>query len=652
MAASEFLIVLCSPNSARSTWVNREVAWFKTHRDPFKILTVIVGGEPMASLIPGREAEECFPKTLLYKVGVDLQPTEEIGEAPLAADARDTGDGKRGAKLKLAAAMLGLGLDHLVRRDDRRRAARRRLVMGAMAASIAVLGGLTVFAFNQRNAAQIAQKDAEFQTSEAQDLVEFMLTDLRQRLDAVGRLDILDAVAKRLDESYAKQDLSKLDADALGRRARVQLLLGEVDNTRGNLDAALAQYKKAAATTEELLNRNPAKAQQIFDHAQSIFWVGYIAWQRGDAAEAKKYFTQYKDYADQLVAIDPDKEEWQAEVEYANSNLGTLALDQGEAAEAEDYFKKALEVSEALAANHPDDVERKLALAESYSWFAQVKFWLADFSSAKQALLHEDAILTLVLSNDAKNQQAADRKQRNQRVQASVALAMGDMEFAKSTLLRLVQEQRELVSKDPENIQRLSAYGWLLADLCDLQINVGDVQEAEKALELVLKVAATIAQIDPTIRQSDIFIGKRAELFRAQLAFAKNDIPKAQEILEEFSSFGIIGMMHSQSSRPDEIGLESSLRLLLSKIYMKTGDDANAKKAATESIARLEPIKSRLNPSLLFRLAEAYELAGSLSQAHSIAADLYRRGYRHPEFMALLESFPDLKSPLNADVAR
>ena len=124
---------------------------------------------------------------------------------------------------------------------------------------------------DRRNAAIVARDDA-------QGLVEFMLTDLRQRLDAVGRLDVLDAVAKRLLDSYAKEDLLTLDPDALGRRARVLMLLGEVDSARGNLDAALARYKEAVATTEELLRRNPDDEQRIFDHAQSIYWVGDIAW--------------------------------------------------------------------------------------------------------------------------------------------------------------------------------------------------------------------------------------------------------------------------------------------------------------------------------------------------------------------------------------
>lgn len=51
LGSSEFLIVVCSPNSAKSQWVNREIAWFKTHRDPSKVLALIVGGTRLSMTI-------------------------------------------------------------------------------------------------------------------------------------------------------------------------------------------------------------------------------------------------------------------------------------------------------------------------------------------------------------------------------------------------------------------------------------------------------------------------------------------------------------------------------------------------------------------------------------------------------------------------
>ena len=355
LAQSMFLVVVCSPAAARSRWIDEEIAAFKRLHGEDRVRAIIVDGEPLS----GDPATECFPASLRVRFNARGERTSQPAE-PIAADARRQGDGRRFAFLKLVAGLSGARLDELVRREQKRRQTRLAVLSAALAALVVVLSALTWDALRQRNAARLAQAEAQFQRDEAQGLVEFMLTDLRQRLDAVGRLDVLEAVGERLSATYARQDLSQLDADALGRRARVQLLLGEIESTRGNLDAALSLYRQAAATTGELLAREPGDPQRIYDHAQSVFWVGQVAWQRGEADVARLHFTQYHDYARQLVELDPDNADWQMELNYGLSNLGTLAMDRGDAVAAERHFREALEVSRALSDARPDDADRMI----------------------------------------------------------------------------------------------------------------------------------------------------------------------------------------------------------------------------------------------------------------------------------------------------
>ncbi|MEO7366004.1 MAG: toll/interleukin-1 receptor domain-containing protein, partial [Sphingomicrobium sp.] len=92
--SSRFLIVLCSPTAATSRWVNAEIDMFKRHSPDGCVLAAIIAGEPFASDIPGREAEECLPPALRQKYDRRGRPTTRPAE-PLAADLRDHRDGKR-----------------------------------------------------------------------------------------------------------------------------------------------------------------------------------------------------------------------------------------------------------------------------------------------------------------------------------------------------------------------------------------------------------------------------------------------------------------------------------------------------------------------------------------------------------------------------
>ncbi len=108
LASSQFLVVLCSPDAARSRWTNAEIEEFKRTRPDGCVLAAIASGEPFASEMPGREAEECFPPALRQKFDRRGRPTGKRAE-PLAADLRDDGEGRRIGFLKLVAGMLGVG---------------------------------------------------------------------------------------------------------------------------------------------------------------------------------------------------------------------------------------------------------------------------------------------------------------------------------------------------------------------------------------------------------------------------------------------------------------------------------------------------------------------------------------------------------------
>ncbi len=639
---SEFLIIICSPRSANSKWVNHEIAFFKRFYDPTKILALIVDGEPCASLTPGREAEECFPKSLLFKVDENLVITDEAEDAPLAADARKTADGKRLAKLKIAAALLGVGLDDLVKREDRRRAIRRRVTTAVLASLSIVFAGLSWIANDQRIAAvkaraqaETARSEAEFRRDEAEGLIEFMLTDLRKRLDEVGRLDILDSTAERSLAYYAKQDAASLEPDALGRRARAQLLVGEVHNLKGDLDNALAAYEQAAATTEEQLRRDPNNEQRIFDHSQSVFWVGYIAWQRGDTEKARDLLNQYHDQAQKLVEIDPDNDDWQAELEYSLSNLGTLEMDEGNTAAAELHFRNSLEVSSLLAEKYPDDAERILAAGQSYAWLASALFRQIKLDGANAARRAEIQMYEKALIGDTKNNLLKEGAVVAHYAIAETELGLNNLTLALRHVTTATHLARELANDEPDNAIYQERLSFSHAILGEVYVHLEQFSDARQALTTSISTAVPLGTNSENVALWHRKVLAYPKLVLARMEASEGNLAEAESLFAEVADSLRERIKENAADR-------ASPRRYCAALAGKARLSPEATEHWTEIIAIIGPNKKKLGPDGLLLLGEAYLETGQSSNAKTIVAILFDAGYRHPDFLELLRAYPDL----------
>jgi hypothetical protein len=131
---SRNLIVICSPKSAVSKWVNEEIKTYKSLGRDRRVLCLVVDGEPNAA--PDSGLLECFPPAVRFQV-VDNQVTTQPAE-PIAADARPGKDGKSNALFKILSGVLGVGYDELKQREKQRQR-QRRLRMIAVAVGIVIL---------------------------------------------------------------------------------------------------------------------------------------------------------------------------------------------------------------------------------------------------------------------------------------------------------------------------------------------------------------------------------------------------------------------------------------------------------------------------------------------------------------------------------
>lgn len=380
LAQSECLIVICSPASAASRWVNEEVLTCKRMGRAERIFCLIVAGEPNVIDLPGRAAEECFCPALRYRLDAEGHATRERTE-PIAADARRGRDGKADAKLKLIAGMLGVGFDVLKQREQHRRVRR----MGTITAlALAVMAMTSVLAV----AAYVARNEARQRQAQTEDALNFMLGDLHDKLEGMGRLDLMAAVTDRVMALFAANPSSLTDIE-LTQQSRALVQVGEIRLKEARYGPAMASFQLAYQRSAELAARHPRNGRFLFDRAQAEYWIGYAFWQQRKLAEADAWLTRYRDSALALLKINPHNRKWQLEVTDGEHNLAVLALERGDLENAQRGFKAELAAKEQLARAQPDDADLASQVADAVSWLGNVAERRGDLAGAQRLFVEQ-----------------------------------------------------------------------------------------------------------------------------------------------------------------------------------------------------------------------------------------------------------------------
>ncbi len=440
IAQSSALVVVASPDAVQSQWVGREIELFRNLNPAAPILVAHARGEPDRAL-----------------------PNPLRGEAePLAADFRREGDGPRLAFLKIVAGLAGLPLDALVQRDAQRRLRRVTAVtLGALLMAL-LMAATTVFAL-------VSRAQAVHERTQAEGLIEFMLTDLRTKLRGVGRLDVMESVNRRAMAYYADQgDLSHLSDDSLARRAQILHAMGEDDGDRDRLADALAKFREAHRTTGALLARNPTDPDRIYGHSQSEFWLGSAALKLDQRDTAQQRFTEYARLSRQLVAIDPRNKDWQMEGGYAESNLGTLAFRSDRPAEAQAAFERAGTHFLAARKLAPDDTGVLRDLADNHGWLADSLFAQQKFDRAYDERVRERSLILKLVEGDPQNANYARDLAESAIGLARIEVALGRRTAALARLRATRAVVETLAARDVENKRTARLRAAITLALADL----------------------------------------------------------------------------------------------------------------------------------------------------------------------------------------
>jgi hypothetical protein len=176
LKASAALIVVCSPNSAASPWVQKEIEFFLALGRRDKIFAIIADTAPLLDEHGADFTPLCFPPAFRGDA-LNGDPLE-----PLAADARRGQDGFRKSWLKIVAGLIGVSPGQIIDRDRKRRAQQSLAVIAGVGASLAAAATLTTTVLSTSDRRYfLAQAEAAIAVNEPTRAAAFAVATLAPR---------------------------------------------------------------------------------------------------------------------------------------------------------------------------------------------------------------------------------------------------------------------------------------------------------------------------------------------------------------------------------------------------------------------------------------------------------------------------------------
>ncbi|WP_026942247.1 toll/interleukin-1 receptor domain-containing protein [Hellea balneolensis] len=587
---AKYLIVLCSPAAKASHWVNEEVRLFRELHGDTAILSAIIEGTP----------ETAFPAALT-----------EGGREPLAAA---LGTDKVGFKLgvtQLAAGMLGTGLDDLIQRG----AKRRNRIMGAgLAVSLALSG---VLGFTALQAVE-ARNEAQLERAESEALLDYMVKDLKVKLEPVGRLELLEGVGRKAIEYYNKKDSAALSDDNLRLLAAARQVLAQVALDAGRMEEAQREIEASAALTREVLGRNPEDTDAIYAHAQSEFWVGKYYFNQNKFEEVEPYWRKYNRLSQKLHQIDSNNFDYIMEAAWSANALGAYYDRQRDYINSASEYNKAAKYARLAIVLEPDSEVPKKELANILAGQARSALYIKSFDEIDALRQEEVGIYDTAIANGSKNYDiifsAISTKFSRY---AELIRFQENVEIDK--LSSVIQELKVLVDYDSENSNWLRTYYFAQFLRLDYYYKEGDAVNFMRFQDDFFRTQERVLQFTAPNDRYYNFLRDLSHIRYLSISEGQGRSNNAMSILNK-KNRNVVG-----TSLTD---IKIDAYLMWENYYR--GKKSDAVYFARKYLSYPWVATTEQPPAILTNKVLANELLGECSTANSNAAQLIERNFLVP----------------------
>ncbi|MBX3158626.1 MAG: serine/threonine protein kinase [Deltaproteobacteria bacterium] len=462
--------------------------------------TDVIAAAALGKVVPLREREDAVPH--------DLVAIVERAMAPIAADRYENAgelasDLRRFLTGQLVASHHYTAWQKLVRFLRKHRGS---VTIGAIAVVMLAVGGTLAVKqiIRERDSATSQRILADARREAAEKLIDRMLSDVKDRLVAIGRLDLLANLGGQIRDYYgtlaaAPGGMGDTDLD---RMASAIELIGRAERDSGQAERALKMWTQLRAQLAAAVagDAGPGTYTKRRTIAHLDFAIGTIHQQRGGrgtSAALEQYRSARAQYEKLRGEQANDRETLLGAAEN-HDRLGDLLRNDGKTDLAFEEYSAA-KVARERASSHASTrpTEELLALSTSHLKLGSVYQARGDSTTALKEYRASLRLRETVLEAQPDNVEIVEKVLDVQGTLAELQRQIGDNASAIDTYLQEVPTMDALLRRDPNNTAWRRARGNLMADLGFALLDSGEFQKGLDQLALAIEAQLDLVARDP-----------------------------------------------------------------------------------------------------------------------------------------------------------
>jgi tetratricopeptide (TPR) repeat protein len=296
-----------------------------------------------------------------------------------------------------------------------------------------------------------SRRETEDRLHEGERLLEFMLGDLGDRLESVGRLDVMEATFAEVERFYANVPSAQQSPASLRFRGEGFVRFGDLRADEGKLREAETNYLRAIEWFLRAGEADPGNDAIRFACGKAWNGVGIVYARQGDFPNAGKAFGECYAIRKTLVAAQPDNPLWLRGYAAVAQNLAQFSRHSGDLPKALDYIRDAVESYRRWYQLAPTNAQARAGFGTSVGTASQLYQELKRWSEAEQAAREGIRIFREGLQTDSRNARFAAGLAQDLSFLGQVQMTNGQPSAAVETLSEGARWVDEYVQRDPGN---------------------------------------------------------------------------------------------------------------------------------------------------------------------------------------------------------